>query len=54
MNSDAGRCSALVLLDLYAAFDTVDHGISINRLENYIGVTGTALDWFKSYLSDRY
>ena len=53
MNSDASCCTALVLLDLSAAFDTVDHRILINRLENCIGVTGTALDWFKSYLSDR-
>ena len=51
MNLDAGCCTVLVLLDLSAAFDTVDDGIVINRLENCIGVTGTALDWFKSYLT---
>ena len=43
----------LVLLDLGAAFDTVDHEVLLNRLELMFGVTGTALEWFRSYLLDR-
>ncbi len=42
------------LLDLSAVFDSIDHDILIDRLQNYIGFQGHALRWFRSYLSDRY
>ncbi len=41
-----------VLLDLSAAFNTIDHDILIDQLQNYTGIQGQALRWFRSYLSD--
>lgn len=43
----------LVLLDLSAAFDTVEHTVLVDRMANEIGLRGIALEWFKSYFNGR-
>ena len=48
-----GNGSFLVLLDLSAAFDTIDHSNLLDILEKYVGITGDALQFIKSYFSDR-
>lgn len=50
---DKGDAALVVLLDLSAAFDTIDHKVLLSRLQTYTGVTRTALLWIRSYLTDR-
>ena len=50
---DKQEVSCLVLHDLSAAFDTLDHQIFLECLENHFGITGLALNWIKSYLIGR-
>lgn len=51
--ADSGHPVVLILLDLSSAFDLVDHNVLLMRLEHLVGITGSALSWFKSYLSER-
>jgi hypothetical protein len=52
-NMSRGLATATVCLDMSAAFDTVDHDILLRRMQADFRVTGTCLQWFRSYLSCR-
>ena len=53
LNLSRGDVTMLVLLDLSAAFNTIDHDILLTRLQKRYGVHGSTLAWIKSYISDR-
>ena len=50
---EKGMGVILLLLDLSAAFDTVDHELQLETVERDVGLGGQCLDWLRGYLSDR-
>ena len=53
MKMNTQEVTLLVMLDLSATFDTVNHKILLTRLNKELGICGSALEWFKSYLAKR-
>ena len=47
-----GEAAALVLLDLSAAFDIIDHSTLLSCLLDWFSVGGSTLKWFSSYLTE--
>lgn len=53
MAADGGNVTLLSLLDMSAAFDTVDHDILLDRLSTSFGFRGSVLSWVESFLRGR-
>jgi hypothetical protein len=52
VNIDNGLLNGVVFIDLKKAFDTIEHGILLQKLEGY-GVDTAGIRWFESYLFGR-
>ena len=50
---DKKQITALVLLDLWKAFDSIDNATLLHKL-SIVGTSPSIISWFKSYLSSRY
>ena len=53
LSFDKGNVTLACFLDLSAAFDCVDHSTLLRRLRASVGLTGSVIDWFESFLTDR-
>ena len=51
--ADRGKATLIVALDISAAFDTIDHTIFLNRLNNSFDIVENALSLISSYLAMR-
>lgn len=53
VNMDNSKCSIMLLLDLSAAFDTVDHSVLLHLLWSELGFRGNVFQWFVAFLGGR-
>ena len=52
-NMDNGKLNGVIFLDIKKAFDSINHGILLNKMRTRFGISSTELKWFESYLSNR-
>ena len=52
-NMDQGKISCIVFLDIRKAFDSINHDILLQKLNDKFGFSCNELKWFKSYLNNR-
>jgi retron-type reverse transcriptase len=52
-NMDNGKLNGVVFLDIKKAFDSINHRILLNKMNEQFGIFGTELKWFESYLTNR-
>ena len=52
-NMDNGRLNGVVFIDIKKAFDSIDHRILLNKMNEQFGIFGVELKWFESYLTNR-
>jgi len=54
MALDSGNLAVFMMLDLSAAFDSVDHATLLQRLKKSDDMNGVVISWFASYLDVRF
>ena len=52
-NMDNGKWNGVIFLDIKKAFDSINHGILLNKMKKRFGISSTELKLFESYLSNR-
>ena len=52
-NMDNGKLNGVVFLDIKKAFDSINHGILLNKMKKRFGISSIELKWFESYLSNK-
>ena len=52
-NMDNRKLTGVVFLDIKKAFDSINHGILLNKMNKRFGISSIELKWFESYLSNR-
>ena len=50
---DNGKLNGVIFLDIKKAFDSINHGILLNKMKKRFGISSIELKWFESYLSSR-